>query len=146
MYLKGNKRQTEMTAQPKKYPQGFFKEKPCRLCSTVFKPMAPSHMYCSQECADTALIEKYLQREYRINYSEYMDMLKKQDEKCAICGGEGFKMQDHHKIKLVIDHCHSTGKVRGMLCHNCNRGLGLFQDSVEFLQQASSYLQKTPVQ
>jgi hypothetical protein len=54
-------------------------------------------------------------------------------------------MQAHHKIKLVVDHCHKTGKVRGMLCHNCNRGLGLFQDSVEFLQQASDYLQKTTV-
>jgi hypothetical protein len=143
MYLKGNKRQAEMTADPKKYPQGFFKEKPCRLCSTVFKPMAPSHMYCSQGCADIALIEKYLQREYKINYSQYMEMLKSQDDKCAICGSEGFKMQAHHKIKLVVDHCHSTGRVRGMLCHNCNRGLGLFQDSVQFLQSASSYLQKT---
>ena len=143
MYLKGNKRQAEMTAEPKKYPQGFFKDKPCKLCSTVFKPMAPSHMYCSQECADIALIEKYLQREYKINYSEYMDMLKNQDEKCAISGSEGFKMQAHHKIKLVVDHCHATGRVRGMLCHNCNRGLGLFQDSVKFLQTASSYLQKT---
>ena len=143
MYLKRNKRQAEMTAEPKKYPQGFFKEKPCKLCSTVFKPMAPSHMYCSQECADIALIDKYLQREYNINYSEYMDMLNNQEEKCAICGSEGFKMQAHHKIKLVVDHCHATGRVRGMLCHNCNRGLGLFQDSVKFLQTASSYLQKT---
>lgn len=145
MYLKGNKRQVEMTAEPRKYPQGFFKEKPCRLCSISFKPMAPSHMYCSQECADTALIEKYLQREYKISYPEYRDMLKSQEDKCAICGGEGFKMQAHHKIKLVVDHCHKTGKVRGMLCHNCNRGLGLFQDSVDFLQHASDYLQKTTV-
>lgn len=145
MYLIKNKRQAEMTATPQKYPQGYFKEKPCKLCSVVFKPSAPSHMYCGQECADIALIEKYLRREYRISYSEYMDMLKRQDEKCVICGGEGFKMQDHHKIKLVVDHCHSTGKVRGMLCHNCNRGLGLFQDNVTLLQNAASYLQKTSV-
>lgn len=143
MYLKGNKRQEEMTAEPNKYPQGYFKEKPCRLCATIFKPAAPSHMYCSQGCADKALIENYLQREYKINYAEYTEMLQNQNEKCAICGSEGFKMQAHHKIKLVVDHCHSTGRVRGMLCHNCNRGLGLFQDSVEFLQSASSYLQKT---
>lgn len=146
MFLKGNKRQSDMTASPTKYPQGFFKDKPCRYCGSEFKPKAPSHLYCSQECADTALIEKYLLREYKLTYDEYIKLLNSQDAKCAICGSEGFKMQEHHKIKLVVDHCHTTGKVRGMLCHNCNRGLGLFQDSIKNLQSATCYLAKTQIE
>jgi len=49
-------------------------------------------------------------------------------------------MRKHHKTKLVVDHCHSTGKIRGLLCHNCNRALGLMQDNVETLQNAIDYL------
>lgn len=141
MFLKTNRRQAEMTATPEKYPQGYFKEKECRKCSTIFSPKAPSHLYCSQECADYALVEKHLKNTYGITYEEYLKLLADQKEKCAICGGEGFKIDPRQKIKLVIDHCHTTGRVRGMLCHNCNRGLGLFKDSVYNLQKAIDYLE-----
>ena len=56
--------------------------------------------------------------------------------KCEICGGD----PDGRWKRLVIDHCHSTGKFRGMLCNNCNHGLGKFQDSPELLRQAATYL------
>lgn len=59
---------------------------------------------------------------------------------CAICGGEGFTMKECHSLKLVVDHCHATGKVRGLLCHNCNRALGLLKDSSESLRCAINYL------
>lgn len=51
-----------------------------------------------------------------------------------------FKDASKHKLKLVVDHCHSSGKVRGLLCHNCNRALGLFQDSMSSLTRAIEYL------
>jgi hypothetical protein len=41
---------------------------------------------------------------------------------------------------LSIDHCHNTGKVRGLLCDHCNKGLGLFKDNIDYLNKAIEYL------
>ena len=70
-------------------------------------------------------------------------MLSAQNELCAICNGEGFLMDPSHKVKLVVDHCHTSGKVRGLLCHNCNRALGLLQDDIGSIQRALKYLEKS---
>ena len=141
LYRNRNKPQSEMTGVPSKYPQGKFKSKPCKNCKNLFSPQAPSHMYCSQECADYGVISAYLTRNYGITYSHYLEMLEKQNNRCSICGGEGFIMnKDIHKLKLVVDHCHATGVVRGLLCHNCNRGLGLFKDDLNSLNKAMEYL------
>jgi len=130
-----------MTANASKYPQGFFKPKPCKKCSTTFQPNAPSHNYCSQTCADYALVSAYLTRNYGITYGDYQRMLEEQGGRCKLCNGDGFVMdKNKHKLKLVVDHCHKTGAVRGLLCHNCNRGLGLFKDNHNTLQSAIEYL------
>lgn len=50
-------------------------------------------------------------------------------------------MGEHHTGCLVVDHDHKRGIVRGLLCHNCNRALGLFQDKSEIICRAFSYLQ-----
>jgi protein-arginine kinase activator protein McsA len=75
--------------------------------------------------------ERRLRYEYGITMETYKDMLKSSNGKCAICEKES---------KLVIDHCHSTGKVRGLLCQTCNKGLGLFYDNKETLNRAIDYL------
>lgn len=136
-----NKPQAEMTARPSLYPQGKFKDKPCKRCGTVFSPQAPSHLYCSQQCADDGWSHNYLKNEYGISKDEYDSLKEEQGSKCAICGGEGFLMKSTHWSKLVVDHCHTTGAVRGLLCHNCNRGLGLFKDSPDALRKAAEYLE-----
>lgn len=141
MYSLQNKRQVNQTANPSKYPQGSFKDKPCRKCKTLFSPKAPSHLYCSDHCADSGLQDAYLKRNYGITFQDYMNMLEKQDHKCFLCSGSGFIMnKEKHKLKLVVDHCHKTGKVRRLLCHNCNRGLGLFRDDPSVLLKAVDYL------
>lgn len=143
MYSLKNKRQSEQTADPSKYPQGYFKEKSCKHCGTLFKPNAPSHLYCGDACADIALSSHYLKRNYGITHSQYQEMLKEQDSKCFLCDGPGFLMDKaKHKLNLVVDHCHTTGKVRGLLCHNCNRALGLFKDNQEVLLKAVDYLKR----
>lgn len=143
MYSLANKRQSEQTASPDKYPQQYFKEKECRKCQTLFKPKAPSHLYCSDKCADVALQDAYLKRNYGITYDVYLKMLQDQDSKCYLCESEGFIMdKTKHKLKLVVDHCHETGKVRKLLCHNCNRALGLFKDNKEVILAAAEYVSK----
>lgn len=131
---------SSQTASADKYPQGYFHEKPCKECGNLFTPTAPSELYCSDLCKDKGSASAYLIRNYGISYEEYMRMHSEQGGKCKLCGGEGFLMRKHHKTKLVVDHCHSTGKIRGLLCHNCNRALGLMQDNVETLQNAIDYL------
>ena len=64
---------------------------------------------------------------------KYQELLVEQGHKCKLCG----KMQTK---RLAVDHCHSTGKVRGLLCTTCNAGLGCFNDDPEFLRKAVDYL------
>jgi hypothetical protein len=142
MYAMKNKSSEQQTAAPEKYPQRYFKPKPCRHCGTEFTPKAPSHLYCGDRCSQRALTSAYLKRTYGITIETYEHMLEDQNHRCKICGGEGFLMdRDRHKIKLVVDHCHVTGAVRGLLCHNCNRALGLLKDSKETLLSAIAYLE-----
>lgn len=130
------------TSSPDKYPQKHFHKKACRFCQVEFEPIGPSHLYCTIECANKARDERYLQRVYKISRSDYLELLKKQGSCCKVCGEEGFLMNpETHKRKLVVDHCHTSGKVRGLLCHNCNRALGLFKDKIEVLKSAIKYLE-----
>ena len=81
--------------------------------------------------------DNYLKYEYNITLDEYNNLLKKQNDKCSICG----KSSKENKKRLAIDHNHTTGKIRGLLCSSCNQGLGKFYDNVEFLENAIKYLQ-----
>lgn len=78
-----------------------------------------------------------LKRLYNLSRKDYLLLLKKQKNKCAICN----KKASEFKRNLAVDHCHKTGKIRGLLCINCNRGLGSFKDNSLFLKQAKNYLE-----
>ena len=69
-------------------------------------------------------------------------MLKSQNNVCAICH-QKFGGGRNSNSRLGIDHCHTTGKVRGLLCSNCNRGLGMFKDSEERLKNALDYIKRS---
>lgn len=66
--------------------------------------------------------------------SEYNRMLGVQNGLCKICG-----MINDGK-SLCVDHCHKTGKIRGLLCANCNSGIGMMKDSPDILRNAIDYL------
>ena len=74
---------------------------------------------------------------YGITVDEYEAMLVEQDHRCKICGT---KDEESSRGKLYVDHDHKTKKVRGLLCHGCNTGLGAFKDNAEFLKSAIQYL------
>jgi hypothetical protein len=133
---------SNIRAIPSQYPQGYFKDKLCRECKRVFSPQSPSHLFCSQGCFDDNFSRKYLRKTYGITLERYRQMFVDQDNKCAICGMDGFRICKDAKALLVVDHCHTTGKVRGLLCHNCNRGLGLFQDNSKYLRSAIEYIER----
>ena len=78
-----------------------------------------------------------MKRNYGLDFSEYNKMLEKQNGVCAICSSTP---PDHHKKRLNIDHCHASGRVRGLLCDACNRAIGLLKDSPELMLKAISYL------
>lgn len=80
---------------------------------------------------------------YGINSEQYNKILLSQGEKCAICKtnqSELFKTGNAKYFPLVIDHSHKTNKVRGLLCHRCNRTLGLLKDDIFIIQEALNYL------
>lgn len=64
---------------------------------------------------------------------ELLKEIKRDITQCVICGDEG---------PLVVDHCHETGQIRGMLCNHCNRGLGHFRDDPTLLEFAAEYLRE----
>jgi hypothetical protein len=74
-----------------------------------------------------------IKRNFGITVEDYDKMFIAQSGRCAICHCESTKA-------LAVDHCHTTGKVRGLLCTSCNTGLGLFKDNLELLEKAKLYL------
>lgn len=87
--------------------------------------------------------KKIIERKWKANgildmsYERYEAMLESQDYSCLICS-----KQHTEEKKLFVDHCHNTGHVRGLLCNNCNNGMGKLKDSVELLEKAITYLKK----
>ena len=71
-----------------------------------------------------------------LNPEDHAEYIQKHDGRCDICGGD----PDGRWKRLNIDHCHETGKFRGLLCQKCNRGLGLFSDDERLLAKAASYV------
>lgn len=79
-----------------------------------------------------------LKKSYGITPEDYQEMFEKQQGVCRICGCSDSK----HNVTehLLVDHCHQSGKVRGLLCTNCNFLIGQAQDSIDTLLNAAWYL------
>lgn len=77
-----------------------------------------------------------LRKKYGITIEDYEAILSGQDSRCAICRSDTSAGGD----RLAVDHCHKTGKIRGLLCFDCNVAIGKFKDSPELLLRAIEYL------
>ena len=80
----------------------------------------------------------------KITIQDYHDMLEAQDGRCKICKQEETRVSSRTKepLRLCIDHCHSTNKVRGLLCHSCNTALGKFKDNIDIMKSAILYIEE----
>lgn len=79
-----------------------------------------------------ALKNTNLMRNYNITIEEYNKLLEEQEGKCAIC--------DKLMVEPHLDHDHSTGKIRALLCQQCNMGIGMFGDDPDLVVKAAAYL------
>ncbi len=85
-----------------------------------------------------------LKKHFGITLEEYNRMKEAQRDSCAICGKPEttFDSKQQKTRELSVDHCHTTGKIRGLLCAHCNHAIGKFKDNVELLQKAIDYLKE----
>lgn len=82
----------------------------------------------------------YLRLKYNLTIEQYTSMLETQNHKCASCGSDSV---EHDRYKnLCVDHCHKSGKVRGLLCHPCNTAIGAARENTKRLEACASYLKK----
>ena len=141
-------------------------EKQCSKCKEikdidefhVSKVKVDGHAYSCKECRNTYARQKSrnspkrprskrdpareregrLLRVFGIDNDRYNEMFALQAGKCDICG----KHQMELNKRLCVDHCHETGKIRGLLCHSCNVAIGFLGDDIENLNCAIMYLNK----
>lgn len=105
----------------------------CKVCDSSLNkvwrsknPKKTSHYY----------LKSKLKVAYGVSIDNYMELLKSQNGVCAICENT------NGKKRLCVDHCHKTGKLRGLLCDPCNTLLGCAKDCTKILGRASMYLER----
>lgn len=99
--------------------------------------------YC-KSCSKHEQTKWYYRRKHNITLEERDALLASQDYKCAICE-DTIKFFDGVRAartggSAVIDHCHGSGRIRGVLCGHCNTGIGAMKDNVDSLKRAIEYL------
>lgn len=109
----------------------------CISCSKNYKKQHQESMTI-EEWKETQR-QYWLKSQYGLSLNDYNNLLKQQKHQCAICETDEV---DAFKGLLFVDHCHTSGKVRGLLCHHCNTALGKFKDSERILSKAIEYVRK----
>lgn len=86
--------------------------------------------------------EKWLKRKYDISFAEYEDIFLQQGGKCQTCNKNIHIETVNDKNSACVDHCHRTGKIRGLLCNHCNRALGLLKEDVSTITNILNYIKE----
>lgn len=107
-----------------------LRSKPCVGCQK------DAHRAKVLKNPDKYIIEKMLKQNFGITLEDYNKMFERQKGCCAICK----RHQVTFKNRLSVDHSHVTGKIRGLLCANCNHGIGLFHEDIVVLKESIKYL------
>ena len=101
----------------------------CKSCLSAFK----RNSYDYEKSKNRIILSKY-----KLSMEQVENLYIAQEKKCKICNIEYPSVSKHKG--LYIDHCHTTGKVRGLLCTKCNGLLGACKDSVDLLKSAIDYI------
>ncbi len=126
-----------------------LKERTCKACKRDYVPTGANQKYCKpcgvenakrigKECDKRLYKKKGRIKTFGLTEQQYDQMLSTQDECCAICG----KHQKEFKRSFAVDHCHTTEKIRGLLCMKCNLLLGYANDNIDILASAIRYLDR----
>ena len=103
----------------------------CKQCSTVrstrWRLRNPDRLKVSDR-------KQQLKSKYGISVEQYNDLLAMQEGVCALC------RKEHKRRPLNVDHCHATGRIRGLLCDKCNLAIGLLDDNAELVLRVVRYL------
>jgi len=145
------------------------KKKYCEVCGKYLKPEWKK-LTCSSKCdenqtnyemnkekvrvyqkalRESPKVKAYCLKRYNLNVKDYLKMIKKQNNKCAICGncettkiGKSSEGNEGEIKALGVDHNHKTGGVRGLLCFKCNLGLGNANEDIFILKNCIKYLEE----
>ena len=118
----------------KSKPTGYRNQ--CKNCRSIIREKWKSK---NLEKEGKRRADGHMRRRYGITLDEYDEMFEQQNGKCAICGT---REKAKGKTRMNIDHCHTTGKVRALLCNNCNSGIGKFKEDINIMSNAISYIIK----
>ena len=102
--------------------------------------------YRSSEKYRNTAWARHIKAKYGISVQDYEDMLVTQNYSCKICGSKKANRdwkEKTQRIGLFVDHCHTTGKVRGLLCNKCNVGLAMFNEDLDTFASAMAYIKET---
>jgi len=121
----------------------------CAVCGASYQPKQrrPSK-FCSKECkaverkTSGAQRDGHLMRKFGITHAEYEQMLADQGGGCALCGCKPEDQAARYTTYLHVDHDHTTGAVRGLLCGEHNLLLGRFNDDPALLRSAAAYIER----
>lgn len=106
----------------------------CKSCRVIAVSSVYKARLDVREKASINARKSHLKNRYGLTEEQFINMKNKQQSKCAIC--------NQFNESLNIDHCHKTGKIRALLCWNCNTALGKFQDNSDILHRALEYLKE----
>lgn len=122
-------------------PDNFFWDAKYALGSNKANTLAQKAAYMREyrKRRPRNVRDSELKKQYGISLSEWEAMHLSQGGVCAVCKSSESERSSRYS-NLSVDHCHSTGRVRGLLCSSCNRGLGFFKDRPDLIDAAAAYL------
>jgi len=111
----------------------------CKFCDSLARKKYAEN---NKESAQRSQRGRNLKHKYGISLEDYETLFEAQGRCCAICETKENKAMygPNKSLNFSVDHCHATNKVRGILCNQCNRAIGMLGDTPESLYKAYAYL------